>query len=119
MKQRNRGRDKERSPKTPRETSPRPRGRKKMTSNRGPSNNATGRMDEKHGSRDEDGRRSSHPTNQEDDKERKKDRLGSRESAKERREGMGKRGRNDNLEKPDLCAKRSSPTRRHHLSPPR
>ena len=32
---------------------------------------------------------------------------------------MGKRRRNDNLEKPDLRAKGSNPTRRHHLSPSR
>ena len=31
---------------------------------------------------------------------------------------MGERGRNDNLEKPDLCAKRLSTMRRHYSSPP-
>ena len=87
-----------------------------MRSNRSPSNNATGRMDEKYGSGDEDGRRSNHPTDQEVDKKRKKDRSSSRESVEEQRERMGKR-RNGNVEKPDLRAKGSSTMRRYHLSP--
>ena len=88
-----------------------------MKGDRRASNNTTRRMDEKHGSRDKDGRRSDHSVNQEDDKEREKDRSSSGEGIEEQREGMGKRGRNDNLEKPDLCAKGSDPTRRHNLSP--
>ena len=118
MKGRDRGRDKERSRTTPREVSPRPRRRKETRSNRGPSNNAMGRMDKKYGSGTEKGRRSSHPTHQEVDKERKKDRSSRGERVKERREGMGQRRGNDNLEKSNLCAKRLSPMRRHHLNPP-
>ena len=88
-----------------------------MRSGRGTSNDATRRMDEKYGSRTEDGRRSGHPTHQKDDEEREKDRSSGREGIEERREGMGERRRNDNLEKLDLRAKRSNPMRRHHPSP--
>ena len=96
---------------------PRPRRGKKTRSSRGTSNDTMRRMDEKHGSRNEDRGRGSHPTDQEVNKEWKKDRLSSRESAEERRERVGKRRRNDNLEKLDLRAKRSSTTGRHHSSP--
>ena len=49
-----------------------------MRGNRGTSNDAMRRMDEEYGSRDEDGRRSNHPMNQEVDEEREKDRSSSR-----------------------------------------
>ena len=116
--ERDRGRDKERSRRIPRKDNTRTRGRRKTRSDRDISNNAMRRMDEEHGSRNENGRRSNHPMNQEADKERKKDRSSSGKEAEERRERMGKRGRNDTLEKLDLCAKRSSPTRRHRQSLP-
>ena len=89
-----------------------------MRSGRGISNDTKRRMDKEYGSGDEDGRRSYYPTNKEADKEREKDRLSSGEGTEEQRKGMGKRRRNDNLEKPDLHAKRSSTTRRHYSSPP-
>ena len=74
-----------------------------MRSGRSTSNNTTGRMDKKYGSRNEDGRRSSHPTHQTDDEEREKDRSSGRKGVEERREGMGERRRDDNLEKLNLC----------------
>ena len=104
---------------TPREASTRTWGREETRSSRSTSNDATRRMDEKHGSRNKDGRRSDHPTNQETDEERKKDRSSSGKSVEKRRKRMGKRRRNDNLEKPDIRAKRSNPTRKPHPSPPR
>ena len=89
-----------------------------MRGSRGVSNDTTRRMDKEHGSRNENGRRGNHPTSPKADKERKEDRLSSGKSVEEQRERMGKRGRNDTLEEPDLHAKRLSPMRRHHLSPP-
>ena len=45
--------------------------------------------------------------------------MSSGKSIEERRERMGERRRDDNLEELNLRTKRLSPTRRYHLSPPR
>ena len=117
LKRRDSRRNEERSRMTPGKTSTQTWRGKKTRSGRSASNDATGRMDKKHGSRTENGRWSGHPMHQEADQEQEEDRLSSREGVEERREGMGKRGRNDHLEEPDLRAKGLSPTRRHHSSP--
>ena len=90
-----------------------------MRSNRSTSNDTMRRMDKKYGSRNEDGRRCDRPMHQKVDEEQGKHRPSGRKGIEERREGMGERRRNDNLEKPNLRTRRSKPTRRHHLSPSR
>ena len=85
-----------------------------MRSSKSVGRHTSRRMDEKYGSRNENGRRSDHPTNQKTDEEQKKDRLSSGKGVEKQGNRMGKRRRNDNLEKPDLRAKRPSNTRRHH-----